>query len=254
MKGRAPIVALTATDYPSGRWADEAGVDVVLVGDSLGMTALGFSDTTRVTLEMMVHHTAAVSRGVKQALVVADLPFGAAAATAADAVRAAVALVRDGRAQAVKVELPETVEGGVAAIVAAGIPVMAHVGLTPQAVNLLGGYHVQGRTPEARAHVLADAARAVREGAFATVVEAVPSDLGAEITRKIAIPTIGIGAGPATDGQILVQADVLGVFDRFRPKFVRRYAEIGKAAEAALRAYAEDVRAGRFPSKEEEYE
>lgn len=253
-KGGDKIVAVTATDYPTARWADRAGVDVILVGDSLGMTALGLSDTTKVKLSDMLHHTRAAARGVERALLVADLPFGEAAETPARAVRAAVRLVRDGGAQAVKVEVPEAVEGALRAIVGAGIPVMAHVGLTPQAIHLLGGYRPQGTTPEARARVLADADRALSEGAFSCVVEAVPSALGAEVTKRIPIPTIGIGAGPDCDGQILVTHDLLGAFEKFKPKFVRRYAEVGRIAVEALSKYAEDVRSGRFPSEEEAYE
>ncbi len=245
------VVMVTAYDYQMGRTVDAAGVDVVLVGDSAANVVLGYDDTLAVTLEEMLHCVRAVRRGVSRALLVADMPFGSFHLGAGEAVANAVRFVKEGGAAAVKIEgdRPEVVE----ALVAAEIPVMAHLGLTPQSLHKLGGYKVQGRGEEARAALLDAARRLEAAGAFSLVLECVPSALAAEVTAALGIPTIGIGAGPGTTGQVLVYHDLLGLEERIAPRFVRRYAELGRAAREAIEAYAADVRAGRFPSAEESY-
>ena len=250
-KGQRRLVMVTATDEPSARLADRAGVDIVLVGDSLAMAALGRRDTLSVTLGEMVHHTRAAAAGARRCLLVADMPFGSYQTSVPDAVRSAVRLVAEGGAQGVKLEGPRPEE--VAAITAAGIPVMAHLGLTPQSVHRLGGYHVQGRDRE-HAQALLDQARALeRAGAFLLVLEAVPTPLGALLTRELPIPTIGIGAGPDCDGQVLVLADLLGLSEPPLPRFVRRYADLGATITAAIEAFAADVRNGDYPAEAECY-
>ncbi len=245
------LVVLTAYDHPQGRTADAAGVDVVLVGDSLAMVVLGHPDTLSVTVDEMLHHVKAVRRGVERALLVADMPFGSFHLGAADTVANAVRFVKEGGAQAVKIEgdRPELT----AALVHAEIPVMAHLGLTPQSLHRLGGYKVQGRGADAAAELLAAARRAEDGGAFSLVLECVPAALAAEVSEALEIPTIGIGAGAGCDGQVLVYHDLLGIEERIAPRFVRRYAELGVASREAIAAYAADVRAGRFPSAEESY-
>ncbi len=250
-KGSRRLVMVTATDEPSARIADRAGVDVVLVGDSLAMAALGRPDTLSVTVEEMIHHTRAAAAGAPRALLVADMPFGSYQASVSDAVRNACRFVAEGGAHAVKLEGPRPEE--IAAIVAAGIPVVGHVGLTPQSVHRLGGYRVQGRELE-RAVALVDQARSLeRAGAFLLVVEAVPPAVGAAVTRAVAIPTVGIGAGPACDGQVLVYGDLMGLSEQPPPRFVRRYANVGEVARAALERFASDVREGRYPNQDECY-
>ncbi len=246
-----PLVMVTAYDYPQGRTADAAGADIVLVGDSLAMVVLGHPDTLSVTMDEMLHHTRAVRRGVKRALLVADMPYGSFHLGADHAVGNAIRFMKEAGAQAVKIEgaRPELV----AAMAAAEVPVMAHLGLTPQSVHRLGGFKVQGRDEVARRRIV-DSALAVEEaGAFSLVLECVPSDLAAEISDRLTIPTIGIGAGPACDGQVLVYHDLLGIEERIAPRFVRRYAELGVESREAITRYADDVRAGRFPSKDESY-
>ena len=245
------VVMTTAYDFPQARAVDEAGVDVVLVGDSLAMVVLGHDDTLSVTMEEMLHHVKAVSRGLERALLVADMPYGSFHLGAEQAVSNALRFMKEGGAQAVKIEggRPEIV----AALVAAEIPVMAHLGLTPQSVHRLGGYKVQGKGLEARQRIL-DEARALEDaGAFSLVLECVPTNLAAGITEALDIPTIGIGAGAGCDGQVLVYHDLLGLEDRLAPKFVRRYAELGAEVRTAFEAYAADVREGRFPTAEESY-
>ncbi|HVN75633.1 MAG TPA: 3-methyl-2-oxobutanoate hydroxymethyltransferase [Thermoanaerobaculaceae bacterium] len=250
-KGTRRLVMVTAVDEPSARLADRAGVDVVLVGDSLAMAALGRPDTLSVTVDEMIHHTRAAAAGAKRALLVADMPFGSYQTAVADAVRNACRLVAEGGAHAVKLEGPRCDE--IAAITAAGIPVMGHLGLTPQSLHRLGGYHVQGRATE-RAVALVDDARAVeRAGAFAVVLEAIPPALGAAVTRVCTVPTIGIGAGPWCDGQVLVFSDLLGLTEANAPRFVRRYAQLGETITAALEAFASDVRERRYPADAECY-
>jgi 3-methyl-2-oxobutanoate hydroxymethyltransferase len=245
------LVMVTAYDHPQAVTADAAGVDLVLVGDSLAMVVLGHPDTLAVTLDEMLHHLKAVRRGVKRALLVGDMPCGSFHLGPRQAVESALRFVKEGGAQAVKIEGARA--DVVAALVGAEIPVMAHLGLTPQSLHRFGGYKVQGRGEEA-GQALLDAARAMEEaGAFSLVLECVPADLAAEVSDLLAIPTIGIGAGARCDGQVLVYHDLLGMEERIAPRFVRRYAELGREARAAIAAFAEDVRAGRFPSDEESY-
>jgi len=250
-KGSRRLVMVTATDEPSARLADRAGVDVVLVGDSLAMAALGRRDTLAVTMDEMVHHTRAAAAGCQRALLVGDLPFGSYQASVADAVRNAMRLVSEGGARAVKLEGPRPAE--VAAIVDAGVPVVGHVGLTPQSVHRLGGYRVQGKGLAA-ARRLVEQARTLEEaGAFMIVVEAVPAAVGRAITEAVGVPTVGIGAGPDCDGQVLVFADLLGLSDGPLPRFVRRYADLASVIVEALGAFAADVRSGRYPAETESY-
>lgn len=238
---------LTAYDYSTAKLMDEAGVNAILVGDSLGMVCLGYDDTLSVTMEDMIHHTAAVARGVKNALVIADMPFMSYQTSVYDAVVNAGRLVKEGRAQVVKLEGGVEVADQIRAIVNASIPVMAHVGLTPQSVHAFGGFKVQGRT-EAAAQRLLDDARAVEKaGAFAVVLEGVPAKLAEMVTRELSIPTIGIGAGPGCDGQVLVYQDMLGMFNDFTPKFVKKYAAVGDLMMTAFKQYMEEVQNGSFP-------
>ena len=246
------LVMLTAYDHPQAVTADEAGADLILVGDSLAMVVLGHPDTLSVTVDEMLHHVKAVRRGTRRALLVADMPFGSFHLGPRDAVANALRFVKEGGAQAVKIEgdRPEMVR----ALVAAEIPVMAHLGLTPQSLHRLGGYKVQGREAESRQALLHAAAELEEAGAFSLVLECVPSELAAEVTETLSIPTIGIGAGPACDGQVLVYHDLLGLGAGDRtPKFVRRYAEQGREAREAIESFARDVRDGVFPTAEESY-
>jgi len=250
-KGRRRLVMVTATDEPSGRLADQAGVDVVLVGDSLAMAALGRPDTLSVTMDEMVHHTRAVAAGVRRALLVADMPFGSYQVSVAEAVRNACRLVAEGGARAVKLEGAREQE--TAAIVHAGVPVVAHLGLTPQAFHRLGGYRVQARDVDDAVALVAQAEALAAAGAFLLVLEAIPAPVAAAVTRRLVIPTIGIGAGASCDGQVLVWADLLGLSAGPAPRFVRRYADLGSAATDAVAAFAADVRAGRYPGEGESY-
>jgi len=245
---------LTAYDVVFARLADEAGIDVVLVGDSLGMVVQGERTTLAVTLDDMVYHTRIVSRGVRRAHLVADMPFMSYQASVEDGVRAAGRLLKEGRAEAVKLEGGVEIAELVRRLVTAGIPVMGHVGMTPQSVHEFGGFKLQGRSDEQRAKILADARAVAEAGAYAIVVETVPQALAAEITRAVPAVTIGIGAGPDCDGQVMVMHDLLGLEPAWKPRFVRRYAEMGKAAGEAFAAYAADVRAGRFPAAGESYD
>jgi len=247
------ITCLTAYDYPTARLLDEAGIDVILVGDSLGMVVLGHESTLPVTLEDMLHHTRAVRRGTRRALLVADMPFGSYHSDTAESLRNAVRFVKEAGAEAVKVEGGERRLELIARVTDAEIPVMGHVGLTPQSVNALGGYRVQGKTPDAAEQLIRDARAVEASGAFAVVLEAVPRELAARITRDLRIPTIGIGAGPDCDGQILVLHDILGLTFNQTPKFARQYANVGRVISSAVHAYCEDVRSGRFPSDAESY-
>lgn len=244
------ITMLTAYDYPSGSIADEAGVDVVLVGDSLGMVVLGYDTTLQVTMEDMVRHTAAVSRGVKRALIVADMPFMSYQVNDEEALRNAARLIVEGNAHAVKIEGGnERIAETMARIVAAGIPVVGHLGMTPQSVNVFGGFVEQGKD-EWGADRIKRAAKLLEEsGACAIVLEKIPSDLAAEITSDLEIPTIGIGAGPHCDGQVLVMHDVLGLYDKFVPPFAKQYAQLRKAMLDAFSEYNREVKSGEFPRK-----
>jgi 3-methyl-2-oxobutanoate hydroxymethyltransferase len=247
------ITCLTAYDYPTARLLDKAGVDVVLVGDSLGMAVLGYENTLPVTIEEMLHHTRAVRRAVRRALLVVDMPYGSYQADIHEAVGNAMRFVKEGGAEAVKVEGGERRLELIARLTEAEIPVMAHIGLTPQSVNALGGYRVQGKTPGAADRLLRDARSVEAAGAFAMVLEAVPRELAAQITREVKIPTIGIGAGPDCDGQVLVLHDLLGLTFHAPPKFARQYANVGEVISNAVREYCEDVRKGSFPSDAESY-
>lgn len=247
------ISMLTAYDYSTAKLINDAGINSILVGDSLGNVMLGYEDTISVTMEDMIHHTKAVSRGAKDALVVADMPFMSYQTSVYDAVVNAGRLMKEGRANAVKLEGGKEVCPQIKAIVDAGIPVCAHIGLTPQSINAFGGNRVQGKT-EAAAKKLIDDALAVQEaGAFAVVIEAVPEKLASLITGKLDIVTIGIGAGNGCDGQVLVYQDMLGMFSDFTPKFVKRYADIGERMTQAFKQYDEEVKNASFPSAEHTY-
>jgi 3-methyl-2-oxobutanoate hydroxymethyltransferase len=250
--GADPLVMVTAYDAPGARMADEAGVDLILVGDSLAMVVLGHPDTLSVTVDEMAHHTAAVARTSPRALVVADLPWMSYHVSPADTVQNAARLVRAG-ATAVKLEGGRKRVPMVEAIVDAEIPVMGHLGLTPQSVHAMGGFKVQGKQVSAAEALVEDAHALVEAGVFSLVLEGVPDAVGRLITDSIDVPTIGIGAGPACDGQVLVFHDVLGIEDRVLPKFVRRYASLKADGVAALAAFAADVRSGAFPADAESY-
>lgn len=247
--GDAKITCLTAYDYATGTTVEASGTDMVLVGDSLAMVVLGHEDTLSVTMDEMIHHTRATSRAVKRALLIADMPFMAYHVGVEQAVTNAGRMVQEGRAKAVKLEGGQKMAERIRAIVDAGIPVMGHLGLTPQSVNTFGGFKAQAKTADAVQELLEDAQALVEAGVFAIVLEAMPVEAAELVTTAIPVPTIGIGAGNVTDGQVLVWHDVLGMFDRFTPKFVRRYAELGKEATVALARYCEDVRYGRFPAE-----
>jgi len=247
------ITCLTAYDYPTGRLMDEAGVDVVLVGDSVAMVALGYDSTLPLTLDEALHHTKAVRRGVKRALLVADMPFGTYQGDVNEALKNAVRFVKEAGVEAVKVEGGERRLEVIARLTEAEIPVMGHVGLTPQSVNAMGGYRVQGKTAGGAEQLLRDARAVEAAGAFAIVLEGIPRELAAEITRSLQIPTIGIGAGPDCDGQILVLHDMLGLTFQEPPKFARRYANVGEVISQAVREYCADVQSGSFPSDAESY-
>jgi 3-methyl-2-oxobutanoate hydroxymethyltransferase len=251
--GADPLVMVTAYDAPTARLADAAAVDLLLVGDSLAMVVLGYDDTLSVTVDDMVHHTAAVARTAPRALVVADLPWMSYHVSPEDTVRNAARLVRAG-APAVKLEGGAKRLPAVSALIDAEIPVMGHLGLTPQSVHALGGFKVQGRQPEAADALVEDAVALVEAGVFAIVLEAVPAAVARRVTEAVPVPTIGIGAGPACDGQVLVLHDLLGLEDRVLPRFVRRYASLRADGTAAVAAYAADVRSGAFPGPEETYE
>ncbi len=250
-KGGEPVVCLTAYTTPVAELVDRH-CDLVLVGDSVGMVLHGLDTTLGVTMEMMILHGQAVARGLRHACMVVDLPFGSFEESPQQAFRNAARLMAETGCQAVKLEGGQHIAETVRFLVARGIPVMAHVGLTPQSVNTLGGYKVQGRGAEGD-QVLADAKAVAEAGAFAVVLEKLPAELGARISREIAVPTIGIGAGPDCDGQVLVIDDILGMFTAFRPKFVKRYAELGQDADRAIEAYAAEVRARSFPGPEHSF-
>lgn len=244
---------LTAYDYSTAKLEDESGINGILVGDSLGNVVLGYEDTVSVTMEDMIHHGAAVARGAKNALVVVDMPFMSYEVTVEEAVRNAGRLMKEGRAGAVKLEGGVRVAEQIRAIVKAGIPVMGHIGLTPQSINVFGGFKVQGKSEEAARALLADAKAVEEAGAFAVVIEAVPAALAQMITDAVSIPTIGIGAGAGCDGQILVYQDMLGMFSDFTPKFVKRYANVGEVMREAFANYAAEVASGAFPTEEHTY-
>ncbi|MFQ7474975.1 3-methyl-2-oxobutanoate hydroxymethyltransferase [Anaerotignum sp.] len=244
------ISMLTAYDYSTAKLMDEAGINGILVGDSLGMVVLGYEDTLPVTMEDMIHHTAAVCRGAKNTLVVGDMPFMSYQVSVEEAVYNAGRLMKEGRCQAVKLEGAASVCPQIKAITNASIPVMAHIGLTPQSINAFGGFKVQGKSEEAAKKLLEDAKAVEEAGAFAVVLECVPAKLAELISKSISIPTIGIGAGAGCDGQILVYQDMLGLFSDFTPKFVKKYANVGEMMTQAFRDYIADVQEGSFPAPE----
>ena len=250
---RRKLTLITAYDYPFGLLADEAGIDGLLVGDSLAMVVQGLDNTLPVTMDEMVYHTRIVSRAARNAMVIADMPFMSYQTSTEDAVRNAGRFLKEAGASAVKLEGGAEVKETIRAITQAGIPVMAHIGLTPQAIHRMGGYKVQGKT-DGSARRLLDEAHAVEDaGAFAVILEAIPPDLAAKITGELSVPTIGIGAGPHCNGQVLVMHDVLGLFERFTPKFVKRYANLKEDALRAIKRYREEVEAGVFPSDEQSF-
>ncbi len=247
-----PLVALTAYDFPFATIVDEAGVDIILVGDSLGMVVQGLDTTLPVTMDEMIYHSRMVARARHRALLVVDLPFLSYQVGGRQALENAGRLVKEGAAEAVKLEGGRSVAKTISRITAVDIPVMGHIGLTPQSVHRMGGHKVQGRSPGQRVgqreRVIEDALAVEEAGAFAVVLEGIPADLAAEITARLSIPTVGIGAGPHCDGQILVLHDVLGLGNGFVPRFVKRYAELRRSAVDAVRAYAREVRSGTFPT------
>ena len=242
---------LTAYDATMARLLDLAGIDILLVGDSLGMVVMGYETTVPVTLDMMVHHCGAVARGTRRALVVADLPFLTYQIDAAETLRNAGRLIQAGGAAAVKLEGGRAILEPTRRLRDAGIPVMGHLGLTPQSVHQIGGFRPQAQTAEDAETLIEDAMALERAGVFAIVLESIPSEIAGRVTSTVAVPTIGIGAGPDCDGQVLVSYDMLGLFDAFVPSFVKQYANLGKTITEAARAYADDVRSGRFPEPEE---
>ena len=244
---------LTAYDYLTAQILDEAGVPVILVGDSLGMVMLGYDSTVPVTVDEMLHHTRAVRRGARDAIVVGDMPFGSYQTSPDDALRNAARFLKEAGATAVKVEGAGPIVHLTARLTAAGIPVMAHVGLTPQSVNQLGGYRVQGRSDDAANRLVDDAVSLAEAGAFAVVIEAVPSDVGRRITQAIDVPTIGIGAGPETDAQVLVVSDMLGLTTGRQPRFVKQYANLRSTMTDAVKSFTAEVASGDYPGPEHTY-
>ncbi len=249
-ESKEKVTMLTAYDFSTARLIDEAGINMILVGDSLGMVMLGYEDTLPVTMEDMIHHTKAVARGAKDALVVADMPFMSYQASVHEAVCNAGRLVKEGHAQAVKLEGGRAFTDHIRAITQASIPVMAHLGMTPQSTNVFGGFKVQGKSLEAARGLLEDAQAVQDAGAFAVVLECVPAKLAELVTERLRIPTIGIGAGAGCDGQVLVYQDMLSMFGGFRPKFVKQYADIGQMMKEAFQKYCEEVKSGVFPAAE----
>ncbi len=247
-----PFTMLTAYDFTFARIFDSAGIDLLLVGDSLGNVVQGFDTTLPVTLDEVIYHTRLVVRGARRSMVVADMPFGSYQVGPEDAVRSAIRFVKEAGAHAVKLEGGALVAESIERIVRAQVPVMGHVGLTPQSVNAMGGYRVQGRGESGRARVIEDALAVQEAGAFAVVLEGIPADLGREISQTLRIPTIGIGAGPDCDGQVLVMHDLLGLGDS-PPSFVKQYAPLGALAEEAARAFAEEVVNRKFPDSMHSY-
>lgn len=249
-KKNEKLSMLTAYDYSMAKLVDEAGVNGILVGDSVGMVCLGYKDTLSVTMDDMIHHTRAVARGVTNALLIADMPFMSYQTSVYDAVANAGRLVKEGGAQAVKLEGGEEFAPHIKAIVAASIPVMGHLGLTPQSVHAFGGFKVQGKDEAAARKLLQDAKAVEEAGAFSVVLECIPAKLAALLSKNLAIPTIGIGAGPDCDGQVLVYQDMLGIFADFTPKFVKRFADLAPLLRQAFAEYHREVRAGTFPAAE----
>lgn len=247
------IRMVTAYDYPTGILVDKTDIELILVGDSLGMVVLGYDGTVPVTMDEMIHHCKATVRGAKNTLIVGDLPFGSYNASISDAVYNATRMMKEGGADCIKLEGGLTVVETVRAIVNGGVPVMAHIGLTPQTASALGGFKVQGKDTAAAERMINEALKLEEAGAFAIVLEAIPAPLAEIITKKLTIPTIGIGAGVHCDGQVLVTHDLIGLFDRFVPKFVKQYANVSQDIVAAFNAYAEEVATGKFPGPEHSF-
>lgn len=252
-KGQRKLSMLTAYDYPTAKIVDECGLDMILVGDSLAMVVLGHEDTLSVDMPEMIHHTKAVARGAKRSMVISDLPFMSYQVSVQQAVENAGRLVKEGGAQAVKLEGGSSVLPQVQAIVQAGIPVQGHLGLTPQSAGQLGGFKVQGKSARAGKQLMEDAQALAEAGCFSIVLEAVPGPLAERVSREVSIPTIGIGAGAGCDGQVLVVHDLVGLFDRFLPKFVKQYARLGQEMSRAVSAYKQEVEAGTFPGTEHSF-
>ncbi|HIC88317.1 MAG TPA: 3-methyl-2-oxobutanoate hydroxymethyltransferase [Anaerolineae bacterium] len=245
---------ITAYDYPTALLVDRAGIDMILVGDSLAMVVLGYENTLPVTMDVMIHHAQAVARGAKTPFLIGDMPFGAYEVTPEEAVRNAVRFLKEGGMDAVKLEGGREMVDVIRAIVAAGIPVQGHIGLTPQSISALGGFRVQGKTAAAAQALLEDALALQEAGCFSIVLEAVPAPVAEAVSKRLCIPTIGIGAGPGCDGQVLVFHDLVGLFDRFVPKFVKKYMNLAAEVEKGLVAYKEDVLNRRFPAEEHCYD
>lgn len=252
-RAKKRIAALTAYDFLMAEFLDRAGVDVILVGDSVAMVVQGLETTVSVTMEHMLYHASLVSRGVERALVVADLPFMSFQVNADEALRNAGRMVKESRVEAVKLEGGASISATVRRLVDVGIPVMGHLGLTPQSIHKFGTYRVRATDEEEADEVRRDAAALEEAGVFALVLEKIPAALGAEISKSLKIPVIGIGAGPGCDGQILVSHDMLGLYTRFQPRFVRRYAQLGAEMQSAFEHFVRDVRSGEFPSLDESY-
>ncbi len=252
-KNGEPITMITAYDYPTALALDRVGVDSILVGDSLGMVVLGYENTLSVTMEDMIHHCKAVARGARYAHLIGDMPFMSYQASTADAIRNAGRFLQEAGMDAVKLEGGRKVAATIEAIVGAGIPVMGHLGLTPQSIHKLGGYKVQGTTAAAARHLVEEAHILENAGCYAVILEAVPDRVAEIVSHRLRVPTIGIGAGVACDGQVLVSHDLLGAFDRFTPKFARKYADLSSVMEQAFDAYIQDVTARRFPTAEHSY-
>lgn len=252
-KNKQKLTMLTAYDYSTAKLIDSCGINGILVGDSLGMVCLGYEDTLSVTMEDMIHHTKAVAKGAKNSLIVADMPFMSYQTSVYDAVYNAGRLIKEGRAQAIKLEGGVEVFEQIQAIVKASIPVMGHVGLTPQSVNAFGGFKVQGKDEVAAKKLIEDAIAVEKAGVFSVVLEGVPSKLAKIVTEKLSIPTIGIGAGVDCDGQILVYQDMLGMFSDFTPKFVKKYESLGDKMKSAFETYIDEVENGYFPSQKHSF-
>ena len=247
------IAMLTAYDYPTALLEDRAGIEIILVGDSLGMTVLGYENTVPVTMEEMIHHTKAVSRGAKVALIIGDMPFMSFNASEREAILNAGRFMKEGGADAVKLEGGASVKETVRAIVKAGIPVMGHIGLTPQTISMLGGFKVQGKDARAAQKIIDDALSLEDAGAFSVLLEAVPAPIAKRVTERLNVPTIGIGAGVHCDGQVLVVHDMLGLFDRFTPKFAKRYVNLSELMLKAFDSYREEVLKGTFPTDQHSF-
>ena len=248
------IAMITAYDYPMAKLVDEAGMPIILVGDSLGMVVLGYESTIPVTMDEMIHHTKAVVRGTKHALIISDMPFMTYHISIEDALRNAARFIQEGGAQAVKLEGGETVAEKVSRIVAAGIPIQGHIGLTPQSVHQLGGYKVQGKTAEVAARLLNDAEALEDAGVFSIVLECIPTPLAKLITERVSVPTIGIGAGKHCDGQVQVISDLLGLYTDFVPKHTKQYTKLHESISSSVSDYISEVKAGKFPTSKQSYE